>query len=138
MKSRFAIISLFLAGIACAGDKAQVRKDAAPPKAEAAPANPASAENRKAYEALYSDILKTLPQDGRSKIDSARGHSASPQAKPDAAKPAPEERKKEAFEKHKKNLDDLSPEVKARVDKALKDLEKRRKEKKAEFKELKP
>jgi hypothetical protein len=72
------------------------------------------------------------------KIDSARGRAAAPQTQPSSVPAPAEERKKEAVEKHKKNLDDLSPEVKARVDKAVKDLEKRRKEKKTEFKELKP
>jgi hypothetical protein len=137
MKTRFALIALLLSGFACAQDKAPDRGAAAQPNAEAPQADPGSAANRKAYDALYSDILKTLPQEGRSKLDSARGRTARPQAAP-AAVPLPsQEVSKEALERRKKDLEDLSPEVKARVDKALKDLEKRRKEKKAEFKELK-
>jgi len=137
MKTRCLLISLLFAGFACAQDAASDRNGTAQPKAETPLSDPASAANRKAYDALYSDILNTLPQDGRSKIDSARGRAASPQARP-AAVPLPSaEAGKEALEKRKKDLEDLSPEVKARVDKALKDLDKRRKEKKAEFKELK-
>lgn len=137
MKTRFALISLLLAGLACAQDKAPERNGGSQPKAETPSVDPASAANRKAYDALYSDILKTLPPDGRTKIDSARGHAVSPQTKPSAVALPSEETRKEALEKRKKDLEDLSPEVKARVDKALKDLDKRRKEKKAEFKELK-
>jgi hypothetical protein len=95
------------------------------------------ASNRKAYDALYSDIIRTMPQEGKSKVDSARGKDANGKPKQDVTPRSPDDLKKEAFEKRKKELDELPPEVKARVDKVLSDLDNRRKEKQAEFKELK-
>jgi hypothetical protein len=106
-----------------------------PAESKAQPAEASS--NRKAYDALYSDILKTLPQEGKSKVDSARGRDAKAglkQAKPTLSA---EDVKKDALEKRKKELDELPPEVKARVDKVLSGLDNRRKEKQTEFKELK-
>jgi hypothetical protein len=129
----FGLLLSGLGAVVSAGDHA-VEKDA--PAASKAPAETTS-PNRKAYDDLYSDILKTLPKEGKTKVDSARGsRDANPPAKQAGAR-TPEDLKKEALEKRKKDLEELPPEVKARVDKALSDLDNRRKEKQTEFKELK-
>jgi hypothetical protein len=124
---------LVLVRFAAAQDKPVAAESASQSKAKAA--EPSA--NRKAYDALYSDIIKTLPQDGKSKIDSARGREAKPDSKQSGKSRSAEELKKEAFEKRKRELEDLPPEVKARVDKVMSDLDNRRKDKQAEFKELK-
>ena len=126
------LAGLMLSALAAAQDGAAAG-DSSPksqPKAEA----PAK---REAYDALYSDIIRTLPQDGKSKVDSARGRERKPETKPGKQIPDPEELKRDALEKRKRELDDLPPDVKARVDKALSDLDSRRREKQTEFKELK-
>ena len=92
---------------------------------------------REAYDALYSDIIRTLPQEGKSKVDSARVRERKPESKPGKEAPDPEELKRNALEKRKRELDELPADVKARVDKALSDLDSRRREKQTEFKELK-
>ncbi|MDB5102488.1 MAG: hypothetical protein JWP91_177 [Fibrobacteres bacterium] len=130
-KSRVIPFFILLAGMAAAQDKPAGGESASQAKEKSAPPS----ANRKAYDALYSDILKTLPQEGRSKVDSARGLPVSAAAKP--ANPASAENaKKDALEKRKKEMEALPPEVKARVDKVLSDLDNRRKEKQSEFKEL--
>ena len=108
-----------LSGLAAAQDGAAAG-DTSPenqPKTEA----PAK---REAYDALYSDIIRTLPQEGKSKVDSARGRERKPESKPGKQAPDPEELKRNALEKRKREMDDLPPDVKARVDKALSDLDK--------------
>lgn len=112
------------------------------PKAEAPaghePGNdPKRGPERAAYDALYSEIVRALPQEGKSKVDSARGGERKPESRPGKQAPDPEELKRDALEKRKRELEDLPPDVKARVDKALSDLESRRREKRTEFKELK-
>lgn len=132
MKTLLAGLFLSLAGTAAAqeGSAAEDSSPKSRPKAEA----PAK---REAYDALYSDIIRTLPQEGKSKVDSARGRERKPETKPGKQAPDPDEIKREALEKRKRELDDLPPDVKARVDKALSDLDSRRREKQTEFKELK-
>ncbi len=97
---------------------------------------PAQAVNRKAYDDLYSEILKTLPQDGKAKVDSARRLDRSPSVQQHAVG-AGQGRDPEALQKHNRDLQELPPAVKARVDKVLTELDSRRKEKEMEFKELK-
>lgn len=126
------LAGLILSGLAAAQD-GSAAKDSSPksqPKADA----PAK---REAYDALYSDIIRTLPQEGKSKVDSARVRERKPESGPGKPAPDPEELKRNALEKRKRELDDLPPDVKARVDKALSDLDSRRREKQTEFKELK-
>ncbi|MBW8889631.1 MAG: hypothetical protein JF616_17890 [Fibrobacteres bacterium] len=104
------------------------------------PAKPAATESHAAtakqdYDAIFSDILKSLPQDKRALVDSAHG------AKGNAAVPAPgpvdpDAVRKAGEAKRSQALQALPPEVKARVDKAISDLDNRRKQKQAEFKEL--
>ena len=110
----------------------------APPPAK--PTKPAATETHPAtakqdYDAIFSDILKSLPQDKRALVDSAHG------AKGNAAVPVPgpadpEAARKMGEAKRSQALQALPPEVKARVDKAISDLDNRRKQKQAEFKEL--
>lgn len=126
------LAGLLWSGLAAAQD-GSAAGDTSPksqPKAEA----PAK---REAYDALYSDIIRTLPQEGKSKVDSARGRERKPETKSGNQAPDPGEIKREALEKRKRELDELPPDVKARVDKALSDLDSRRREKQTEFKELK-
>ncbi len=131
------LTGLFLSfAVPAAAQDGSAAEDSSPkslPKAEA----PAK---REAYDALYSDIIRTLPQEGKSKVDSARGRERKPetkQGKQGKQAPDPEEIKREALDKRKRELDELPPDVKARVDKALSDLDSRRREKQTEFKELK-
>ncbi|MDB5048824.1 MAG: hypothetical protein JWO30_1895 [Fibrobacteres bacterium] len=122
---------LLLAGLVAAQAKPAAPEKTIPPKDKVEP----QTANRKAYDALYSDIIKTLPRDGKAKVDSVRGRDTQP--KQTVNPRTPEDVKKKHFEKRKKELDELPLEVKARVDKVLIDLDNRRKEKKTEFKELK-
>jgi hypothetical protein len=107
---------------------------AQPPPKPAATETPA-ATAKQSYDAIFSDILKSLPQDKRALVDSAHG------TKGNAAVPAPgpvdpDEARKKGEAKRSQALQALPPEVKARVDKAISDLDNRRKQKQAEFKEL--
>lgn len=104
------------------------------PKPAATDTHPASSAKQN-YDAIFSDILKSLPQDKRALVDSAHG------AKGNAAVPAPgpadsDAARKAGEAKRSQALQALPPEVKARVDKAISDLDNRRKQKQAEFKEL--
>jgi hypothetical protein len=108
------------------------KPEAAPPAAEAkAAAAPAAREE---YDALFSQILKGLPQDKKALVDSAQGAKAKSGETPMAADP--QALKDAAAAKRSQALKDLPPDVKARVDKAITDLDNRRKAKEAEFKEL--
>jgi hypothetical protein len=130
MKSLLACLALV--GLSLAGEKGAEVSAAAKEKAAAAVAN------RKAYDALYSDIIRTLPQEGLQKVDSARGSDGKAEAGKSAGHAkAAKDAKKKASEKRNKELDQLPSDVKDRVDKAMSHLEKRKKEKKSEFKELK-
>jgi hypothetical protein len=113
------------------------------------PAQPATGESqassaKQGYDAIFSDILKSLPQEKRALVDSAHGAKgkavpAAASADPGQGKPTEEEKdkaRKEAEAKRTQALQTLPPEIKARVDKAITDLDNRRKEKQAEFKEL--
>jgi cell pole-organizing protein PopZ len=112
----------------------------------AEPAKPAAGEAgapsaRQDYDAIFSDILKSLPQEKRALVDSARDAKGNGNAaKADPKGPPTEEEKEKAREeakaKRSKALEALPADVKARVDKAITDLDNRRKEKQAEFKEL--
>ncbi len=107
------------------------KKDA--PPAEAAKPD---AANRKTYDNLYSEILKTLPQDGKAKVDSAHGAEAKAKGQQAVKPKTPEDIQKTIADKRNQEMEALPPAVKARVDKALSDLDNRRKEKALEFKEL--
>ena len=112
-------------------------------------AKPATGENqasseKQSYDAIFSEILKALPQEKRALLDSAhgaKGNAAMAAGPADAGKGKPTEEekdkaRKDAQEKRTQALQTLPPDVKARVDKAISDLDNRRKEKQAEFKEL--
>ena len=130
------LIAALLAGRAWCGQGAE-----APAKA-ATGGNQASSAKQD-YDAIFSDILKSLPQEKRALVDSAHGAkgnaAAAVPADPGQGKPSDEEKdkaRKAAEAKRSQALQALPPEVKARVDKAISDLDNRRKEKQAEFKEL--
>lgn len=128
-----ALLSALLMGRAWAGGNQESALPAALFQAEAAAPEGAKTPGQE-YDALFSDILKTLPAGQRAQVDSAEAAKADkekPKPDPDAAREA-------ARAKREKALGELPPEVKARVDKALTDLEIRRKEKAAELKELAP
>lgn len=124
---------LLLAGMAVAQDKPALRESVGQSKE----AEEKAAANRKAYDALYSDIVKNLPQEGKIKVDSAHGREAKNLPEQAGNIKTREDLKRDVVEKRKKELSELPPEVKARVDKVLSNLDNRRKEKQAEFKELK-
>ena len=113
------------------------------------PANPATGESQASsaqqkYDAIFSDILKSLPQEKRALVDSAHGAkgnavSAAGTANPGQGKPTEEEKdkaRKEGEAKRSQALQGLPPDIKARVDKAITDIDNRRKQKQAELKEL--
>lgn len=87
------------------------------------------------YDALFSDILKALPSAQRAQVDSAQGAKTKEK---DIPKTDPAAAREAAKAKREKALGELPPEVKARVDKAITELDNRRKEKAAELKELGP
>jgi hypothetical protein len=130
------LIAALLAGRAWCGEGAEA------PAKTATGGNQASSAKQD-YDAIFSDILKSLPQEKRALVDSAhaKGNSASASdpADPGKGQPTEEEKdkaRKDAAAKRSKALEALPPEVKARVDKAISDLDNRRKEKQAELKEL--
>jgi hypothetical protein len=116
------------------------------PEASSPPAagEPQASSAKREYDAIFSDILTSLPQEKRALVDSAHGAKGNPvataaSADPGKGKPTEAEKdkaRKEAEAKRSQALQTLPPEVKARVDKAISDLDNRRKEKQAEFKEL--
>lgn len=116
--------------------------DGAEPPAKPATGETQASSAKQDYDAIFSDILKSLPQEKRALVDSAhgaKGNAAAASANPGQGKPSEEEKdkaRKAAEAKRSQALQALPPEVKARVDKAITDLDNRRKEKQAEFKEL--
>lgn len=132
MLERIALHSLFaLALISAAATADAVAGDTGIEDGKAA-----APSHRKAYDALFSDIIKGLPGEGLSKVDSARGGNDKRVADHSTKAASVDELKKDAVEKRKKEMEELSPEVKARVDKVLSGLDNRRREKQVEFKEI--
>jgi hypothetical protein len=142
MNLRTVLNPLFIAAL-LGGTTGRTWADDAGALATPKPAKPVTAEShpsadkatdKQNYDAIFSDILKSLPQEKRALVDSA--HGAKGNAAP-AARPADSEAARKAGEaKRSQALQALPPEVKARVDKAISDLDNRRKQKQAEFKEL--
>lgn len=97
-----------------------------------------TADSRKSYDELYSEILSNLPQDAKAKVDSAQGQVSKSGRSKNTKDHDSEDLRKILTEKGTQKMDELPPAVKARVDKALSDIENRRKEKALEFKELNP
>lgn len=104
--------------------------EAAAPEAPAVQSAPA-----KSYDELFGEILQNLPEKNRAKVDSARAAGKTGPSAP-ALPEAKGQPDPTLFEKREKALEKLSPDVKARVEKAIKDLENRRKDRELEFKEL--
>jgi hypothetical protein len=122
------------AGRAWADDAANPSAPAEAAKTGTPPADAAKAGSAPGYDALFSEILKALPQEKRALVDSARG--AQGNGVPPAGAATAEEARKAAADKRSRAMQSLPPEIKARVDKAISDLDARRKEKQAEFKDL--
>src|SRR5262245_5077624 len=86
----------------------------------AAPETPAAqSAPAKSYDDLFGEILQNLPEKNRAKVDSARVVAKEGPAAPAALedKPLPEQAQEE---KRQKALEKLSPDVKKRVEKAIK------------------
>lgn len=149
MNLRTSILPLLFAALMAGEVWSEGEAAPAAPKHES-PAKPAAASQassaKQDYDAIFSDILKSLPQEKRALVDSAHGaqgngnagngngngntdKAGNSDAEKDKARKAGEAKRAQA-------LQALPPEVKARVDKAISDLDNRRKEKQAEFKEL--
>ena len=144
MNLRTALNPLFIAAL-LAGLIGRTRADDAGAQGAGAqpPAKPVTTEShpsadkaadKRNYDAIFSDILNSLPQDKRALVDSA--HGAKGNAVPATGPADPEAARKAGETKRSQALQALPPEVKARVDKAISDLDNRRKQKQAEFKEL--
>lgn len=131
------LFAALTAGGSWAGD------GSAPPPPAAPAETPASAKQD--YDAIFSDMLNSLPQEKRALVDSAHGakgngaQAAKPENPGNGKKPTEEEKeqaRQAAKAKRAEAIQGLPPEVRARVDKAITDLDNRRKEKQAEFKDL--
>lgn len=139
MNLRTALNPLFIAALLTGlmgrtwADDAGAQPPAKPVKTESHPSAD-KATDKQNYDAIFSDILKSLPQDKRALVDSA--HGAKGNAAPATGPADPEAARKAGEAKRSQALQALPPEVKARVDKAISDLDNRRKQKQAEFKEL--
>ncbi len=83
---------------------------------------------------MFSEIIKNLPQEKRVKMDSLKNAGPVTVHKDADDSVAPEDRKKNLDEKRKREVDALSQDVKERVEKAILDLEQRKKERQLEFK----
>ena len=143
MNLRTTLGTLLFAVLMAGWSRADEGATGANPSAPAAAAEkPASAKQE--YDAIFSDILQSLPQDKRALVDSAHGAKgagphAAPPANPGNGKPTEEEKEKArqaAKAKRSEAIQALPPEMRSRVDKAITDLDNRRKEKQAELKEL--
>lgn len=102
-------------------------------EAQERPAAAAPAESAQAYDALFSDILKNLPERSRAKVDSARANAPAIAGEQSADPAIPHS--PTGIEKREQALEKLDPEVKQRVEKAIQSMENRKKERAAEFKE---
>lgn len=105
------------------------------PRAPAAREEKADVAPARGYDEIFGEILQNLPEKSRAKVDSARAKAEGPAAAPagPAAGNLPDPERKGSREKA---LEKLAPEVKARVEKAIRDLETKRRERALEFKEL--
>jgi hypothetical protein len=118
--------------------------------AVSATAQGSKTESQAKYDGLFSEILKNMPEADRAKVDSARKAEALPPkaaaaqraaAEKKAAKQAAKadkaaEKAADKLAKAAEKAEDLPPSVKQKVEKAISDIEKRKAERKAEFKEL--
>src|SRR5215208_5665447 len=84
------------------------------------------------YDALFTEILQNLPEKNRAKVDSARAKG--PESRPrNAEDPSAPVTEKEVAGKRAKAMEKLSPEVKERVEKAIRTLDNRSRERELEF-----
>ena len=90
-------------------------------------------------DAIYNDIMATLPVDMKARIDSSKTSSAmngNAQTKADSTTIVRERQEKAAEEKAKR-LEGLPDELRVQVEKAMQEMEKRQMERKLEFKDMK-
>lgn len=128
MRIQFCLLAL--GTVLLAANDARCADQQAAPETSVAPT-----ERAKTYDELFGEILQNLPEKNRAKVDSARANGKTPPETPAVTetKGPPDHA---MVEKREKALEKLSPDVKARVEKAIKDLENRRKDRDLEFKEL--
>jgi hypothetical protein len=122
----FMIISLSLFTVALAGDKNGEK-----------PA-PETRTIKKA-DAIYNEIMMTLTPEMKARIDSSRASTNKDQSQTgtaDSARQKAELTKKNDIEK-KNYIESLPDDVQLRVEKALREMEQRQKERTLEFKEIK-
>lgn len=101
------------------------------------PAVQAASTPARGYDEIYGEILQNLPEQSRAKVDSARTKAESPATVPvEAEAEAGKRAEPERVVKREKALEKLAPEVKARVEKAIRDMETKRREREMEFREL--
>lgn len=108
----------------------------ASPDPDASSAAPPSTSGP-SYDALFSEILQTLPERSRAKVDSARARAGEAAPRKEAAEiPSREAVEGRSASKRGDALQKLPPEVKERVEKAIKTSENRQTDRMLEFKEL--
>jgi hypothetical protein len=90
-------------------------------------------------DAIYNDIMATLPVEMKARIDSSKTSSpmnGNAQAMADSTMSAKERQVKAAEEKAKR-LQGLPDDLRAQVEKTMQEMEKRQMERKLEFKDMK-
>ncbi|MBN2035970.1 MAG: hypothetical protein JW768_04440 [Chitinispirillaceae bacterium] len=90
-------------------------------------------------DAIYNEIMMTLPQEMKAKIDSSKTAMEANQkgaVKVDTAKNVQDLQEK-AREQKARHLEELPDELREQVEKALQEMEQRQMERKLEFKEMK-
>jgi hypothetical protein len=90
-------------------------------------------------DALYNEIMMTLPPEMKAKIDSSKmstDMNKTGQVKVDSAKNRQELQEKTADQKAR-HIEELPDELRKQVEKAMQEMEKRQMERKLEFKEMK-
>jgi type IV secretory pathway VirB10-like protein len=84
-------------------------------------------------DAIFDDIMQSLPSNVKAKLDTI------PTVKPNSttrqSKPIDEEKKNEILKNRNEQLNSLPPELKAKVEKAMKDIDKQKHERAMKFKE---
>ncbi len=106
-----------------------------PSRVPDSPAVQAESAPSRGYDEIYGEILQNLSGQSRAKVDSARTKAESPAKVPEEAAAA-KRTEPERGGKREKALEKLAPEVKARVEKAIRDMETKRRERELEFREL--
>lgn len=91
-----------------------------------------STENEERIDLLFDQIMKTLPDGERSKVDSAASMQINRREAARVQTPQHQERERTA---RATRVDELSPELKAQVERTINSMELRKEERKAQFRE---